>query len=76
MPLGIAPWQGDGNRGREEKEVSLDSGVGRAADGKGSSVCSSQALASSQGPGSHVVAPADPSLAALCKEQNLQHHPQ
>lgn len=54
MPLGIVPWWGDGNRRREkEKEVFLDSGVGRAADGRGSSVCSSQALASNQGPGSH-----------------------
>lgn len=54
MPLRIAPWQGDGNRRSEQdKEVFLDLGIGRAADGRGSSVCSSQALASNWGPGSH-----------------------
>lgn len=78
MPLGIAPWQVDGSRRREkEKEMLHDSGIGRSADGRGTSVCSSQALAGNQGPGSHgssSLAPADPGLAALCKEQNLQHH--
>lgn len=61
--LAGSPWglpDGDGDRRREEEEVLHGSGTGRAADGRGSSTCSRQALANDGGPGSHGSSQFDP----------------
>lgn len=64
---GLSYRYGDGNRWRERREV--------LHDGRGSSACSGQALASNLGPGSHArsqLTQTDPNLATLHKEQDPQ----
>lgn len=57
---------GDGDRRREEEEEVLHgSGRGRAADGRGRSTCSRQALANDGGPGSRGSSQFDPNRPKL-----------